>query len=93
MEHRHDRRVACELNVELYRAGISLGKAKTVDISNEGIHLETDIHLKRNEMISIVFLDDISIPGWPVRERGIVAHVAQGHAGLWFGRIVRHDLA
>ena len=87
MEHRHDRRVTCELSVELFRAGVSLGKATTLDISNEGVHIQTDIQLKRNEMINIVFLDDVSIPGWPVRERGIVAHVTEGHAGFWFGRI------
>jgi hypothetical protein len=38
-------------------------------------------------MINVVFLDDAAIPGWPVRERAIVAHVAECHAGLWFGRI------
>jgi len=89
VEHRHDRRVVCELSVELFRAGVSIGKATALDISNEGAHIRTDIQLKRNEMINVVFLDDATIPGWPVRERAIVAHVADGHAGLWFGRIVK----
>jgi hypothetical protein len=40
-------------------------------------------------MISITFLDDASLPGWPVRERAIVAHVSEGHAGLWFGRLAK----
>ena len=87
MEHRHDRRVVCELSVELFRAGVSIGKATALNISNEGAHIRTDVHLKRSEMINVVFLDDATIPGWPVRERAIVAHVADGHAGLWFGRI------
>jgi len=87
VEHRHDRRVACELSVELFRAGVSIGKATALDISNEGAHIRTDIHLKRNEMVNVVFLDDATLPGWPVRERAIVTHVADGHAGLWFGRI------
>lgn len=89
MEHRHDRRVACELNVELFRAGVSIGKGTTLDISNEGVHIQTGVRLKRNEMISITFLDDASLPGWPVRERAIVAHVSEGHAGLWFGRLAK----
>jgi hypothetical protein len=77
------------LSVELFRAGVSIGKATALDISNEGAHIQTDVQLKRNEMINVVFLDDATIPGWPVRERAIVAHVADGHAGLWFGRIVK----
>lgn len=87
MEHRHDRRVACELSVELYRAGVSIGKATALNISNEGVHIHTSIRLKRNEMVNVVFLDDATLPGWPVRERAIVAHAAEGHAGLWFGRL------
>jgi hypothetical protein len=87
VEHRHDRRVACELSVELFRAGASIGRATALNISNEGAHIRTDIQLKRNEMINVVFLDDATLPGWPVRERAIVAHVEDGHAGLWFGRI------
>ena len=87
MEHRHDRRVACELSVELFRTGVSIGKATALNISNEGVHIHTDIELKRNEIINVVFLDDASLPGWPVRERAIVTYVADGHAGLWFGRI------
>jgi hypothetical protein len=87
VEHRHDRRVACELRVELFRAGASIGRATALNISNEGAHIRTDIQLKRNEMINVVFLDDATLPGWPVRERAIVAHVEDGHAGLWFGRI------
>ncbi len=89
MEHRHDRRVACALNVELFRAGVSLGRATALDISNEGAHIETEVELRRNEIINIVFLDDTTMPGWPVRNRAIVAHAEKGHAGLWFGRTVK----
>ena len=88
MEHRHDRRVACELSIELFRAGVSIGKATVLNISNEGAHIRTDIYLKLNEMINLAFLDDAALPGWPVRERAMVAYIADdGHAGLWFGRI------
>jgi hypothetical protein len=75
------------LSVELYRAGVSIGKATALNISNEGVHIHTSIRLKRNEMVNVVFLDDATLPGWPVRERAIVAHAAEGHAGLWFGRL------
>ena len=87
MEHRHDRRVACELSVELFRAGVSIGKATALNISHEGAHIRTDIQLKRNEIITVVFLDEDTLPGWPVRESAIVEHVEDGHAVLWLVRI------
>jgi hypothetical protein len=86
VEHRHEQRIACELHVELFRAGISIGKATTLNISNEGVNVQTDAPLKRNEIIDIVFLDDVTIPGWPGSERVMVAYVNDGHAGLWFAK-------
>ncbi len=88
MEHRHERRVARELSIELFRAGQSIGTATTVDISKEGLHIRTDVRLRRNERIDIVFLDQDSMPGWPAAERALVAHTEEGHAGLWFGTLV-----
>ena len=89
MEHRHERRVACEVRIELFRAGKSIGKATTVDISKDGLQIRTDVRLNRNERIDIVFLDQDSIPGWPARELAMVAHAEEGHAGLWFGKLVK----
>ena len=89
MEHRHERRVACELNIELFRAGKRIGKATTLDISKDGLHIRTDVRLKRNERIDVVFLDQDSIPDWPAREHAMVAHTEEGHAGLWFGTLVK----
>ena len=85
MEHRHEQRIACELHVELFRAGESIGKATTLNISNDGLNIQTDARLKRNEVLDVVFLDDVSIPGWPSSERVIVAFVNDGQAGLCFG--------
>lgn len=85
LEHRHERRVPCELRVALYRSGKRIGTALTRDISNEGAHILTDTPLRRNEIVEIVFVDDVSLPGWPLSERAIVTHTGDGHAGLWFG--------
>ena len=86
MEHRHERRIACELHVELFRAGQSVGTATTRNISNEGLNIQTDVPLKRNEILDVMFLDDVEIPGWPRSERVIVAYVNENHAGLWFDK-------
>ena len=87
MEHRHKQRTACELDIELYRAGKPIGTATTLDISNDGVHIKTDAKLKRNERIDIVFLEKSAIPDWPDNEHAMVAYVKNGHAGLWFGRV------
>jgi len=65
----------------------------TVNVSPDGLCIRTDIDLKRNEILVIVFPDHVRAEGWPPREPALVTHVEGDHAGLWFGERVFREVA
>ena len=93
MEHRRDPRIACSLDVALYRRGVYAGPAVTLNVSPVGLCIRTELELRRNEMVEVVFPEQVRAEGWPPREHALVTHVEPGHAGLWFGERVFRDVA
>lgn len=92
MDHRREQRIPCRLDIELYRSGEYAGAARTVNVSYDGLCIETDVPLKRNELLEVAFPEELGAHGWPQRERAMVTHVTEGHAGLLFGEQVFSNL-
>ena len=92
MEHRHERRLPCRLDVEIYRKGERIGTAEIKNASKSGVNIFSSIELHHNEIVHVIFPDDAVQSGWPAKARAIVTHAESTSAGLLFDDSISGNL-
>ncbi len=77
MEHRWYKRESSDMDVDIYKLGNCLGRAKVIDISSGGLGLSCDLDLQVNDILEITLPESHSA-------RYLVIHAGENRCGLMF---------
>ena len=92
MEHRHEHRIACSFDIELYRKNVMIGTAKVKNVSKNGLCILTSLTLQNKELIHTKFPEKAAQYGWPIIMRTIVLHIENDSIGLLFDGSIFNNL-